>query len=98
MPLLSPLGECRLRQGRLLGKLEMLSPNLEQQAQAAILEEEIVNTAAEPMRPKHETASFAVSLLPNAVQIRPAIGPLAGNMSYFQHDIRFIKAGMDSAI
>ena len=38
--LLSPLGECRLRQGKLLSKLETLGLNLDPQAQAAILVEE----------------------------------------------------------
>jgi Fic family protein len=44
--LLSPLGECRLRQGKLLSKLETLGLNLDPQAQAAILVEETLNTAA----------------------------------------------------
>lgn len=44
--LLSHLGECRLLQGRLLSKLEILGLNLDQQAQADILVEETVKTAA----------------------------------------------------
>jgi Fic family protein len=44
--LLSPLGECRLQQGKLLSKLETLGLNLDPQAQAAILVEETLNTAA----------------------------------------------------
>jgi Fic family protein len=44
--LLSPLGRCRLLQGKLLTKLESVGLNLDQQAQAEILVEETVKTAA----------------------------------------------------
>lgn len=44
--LLSPLGECRLLQGKLLSKLETMSLNLDREAQAEILVEETVKTAA----------------------------------------------------
>lgn len=44
--LLSPLGECRLLQGKLISKLETLGLIPDQQAQADILVEETVKTAA----------------------------------------------------
>ena len=44
--LLSHLGECRLRQGKLLSKLETLGLNLDREAQADILVEETLKTAA----------------------------------------------------
>ena len=44
--LLPHLGECRLMQGRLLGRLETLGLNLDRQAQADILVEETVKTSA----------------------------------------------------
>lgn len=44
--LLSPLGECRLLQGKLLSKLETLGLDLDREAQADILVEETVKTAA----------------------------------------------------
>ena len=44
--LLSPLGECRLQQGKLISKVESLGLNLDQQAQAEILVEETIKTAA----------------------------------------------------
>lgn len=44
--LLTPLGECRLLQGKLLSKVSSLGFNLEHQAQAEILVEEAVKTSA----------------------------------------------------
>jgi Fic family protein len=44
--LLSPLGECRLLQGKLLAKLETMGLKLDPQAQADILVEETIKTAA----------------------------------------------------
>jgi Fic family protein len=44
--LLSPLGECRLLQGKLLAKLETMGLNLDREAQADMLVEETVKTAA----------------------------------------------------
>ena len=44
--LLSPLGECRLQQGKLISKVESLGLNLDHQAQAEILVEETIKTAA----------------------------------------------------
>jgi len=44
--LLTPLGECRLLQGKLLSKVSSLGFNLEHQAQAEILVEEAIKTSA----------------------------------------------------
>ncbi|ABQ27240.1 Fic family protein [Geotalea uraniireducens] len=44
--LLTPLGECRLLQGKLLTKVSTLGLSLEHQAQAEILVEEAIKTAA----------------------------------------------------
>lgn len=44
--LLTPLGECRLLQGKLLSKVAGLGFNLEHQAQAEILVEEAIKTSA----------------------------------------------------
>jgi Fic family protein len=44
--LLTPLGECRLLQGKLLSKVASLGFNLEHQAQAEILVEEAIKTSA----------------------------------------------------
>lgn len=44
--LLATLGECRLQQGKLISKVESLGLNLDQRAQAEILVEETVKTAA----------------------------------------------------
>ncbi|HBG06745.1 MAG: cell filamentation protein Fic [Geobacteraceae bacterium GWC2_58_44] len=44
--LLSPLGECRLRQGKLLSKLETMGLKLDREAQADVLVEETIKTAA----------------------------------------------------
>jgi Fic family protein len=44
--LLSPLGKCRLLQGKLLAKLETMGLKLDPQAQADILVEETIKTAA----------------------------------------------------
>ena len=44
--LLSPLGECRMLQGKLLARLETLGLNLDREAQADMLVEETVKTAA----------------------------------------------------
>lgn len=44
--LLTPLGECRLLQGKLLSKVAGLGFNLEHQAQAEILVEETIKTSA----------------------------------------------------
>jgi Fic family protein len=44
--LLAPLGECRLRQGKLLSKVNGLGLQLDRQAQAEILIEETITTSA----------------------------------------------------
>lgn len=68
--LLTPLGECRLLQGKLLSKVASLGFNLEHQAQAEILVEEAIKTSAiegEPLDVQSVRSSVARKLgLPSA--------------------------------
>jgi len=76
--LLDPLGRARLRQGKLLSQAAALGFDLEQQAQAEILTEEAVKTAAiEGEEFDRESVRSSVQAA-GAADRRPADGAAAG--------------------